>query len=178
MRIYFGTSGLIRDIKHSPVTATSHKSESVDVYSDFDTTGDVVSITMRRADGTSLGPYEMAPVLTPEGALDHYTYLLTSDDTAIMGALEMTVRFTIYAMDPDYGVMVPVKTKTAGMATVFISEAVSGDNPTILNIQIRLTNMETEIQEIKMDLVACDEITLSETDPGPKPAGHLWFKIV
>jgi len=179
MKIYFGNNGLIRDIKHSPVNATSHKSETVDVYSDFDPTEYVVSVTLRRADGVTLGPYEMVPVVKPEDStIDYYTYPLTSDDTAIMGALEITVRYTIYALDPDLGEMVPVKIKTGGMATVFIFEAVSGENNSILNIQIRLTNLESDVEEIKTQLNACDEVTLSETEPGPKPAGHLWFKIL
>lgn len=108
MKIYFGESGMIRDVTHLVEGADI----PIDVYSDIDPTGYAVSLTLRRADGAVCGPYEMKQVLNSKGKIDHHTYQLTSSDTAITGELEITIKFKSLQksvfVDPDFLDMVRV----------------------------------------------------------------------
>jgi len=177
MKVYFNTQGRIRRLVPEDSTVQGdHNASEVEAFADFDLTQYFATITLKRSDGVVLGPFQMTPVLEDgTTTIIGHTYLLTSTDTASSGALEITVKYDIYQYDAELNETIPVYTKATGMIVAQIDRAVVGQDNTIINIQYRLLALEKDVAAMQ---VAYDEITVSATEPTPKPAGHIWFKIL
>ncbi len=93
MKVYFNEKGHIKNVVYDNITATSHISEKIEVYADFDTSAYTVTIDILRADGMRLGRYPMLPVVENDEV--HHEYVFTKDDVAMPGPVQMTTRYEI-----------------------------------------------------------------------------------
>lgn len=177
MKVYFNEKGRIRRfIPVEDTTQGDHNASKVEAFADFDLSQYFATIALKRPDGVILGPFQMTPVLEDgTGTILNHEYLLTSDDTACAGALEMTVKYDIYQYDAELNETIPVYTKATGMIVAQIDRAVVGQDNTIVNIQYRLLALEKDVAEMQL---AYDEITVSDQAPVGKASGHVWFKII
>ncbi|HPX84625.1 MAG TPA: hypothetical protein PLR16_05040 [Bacilli bacterium] len=180
MKIYFDEKGRIRPptIPDGSITQGDHNAIKIEAYADFDVSPYFVSITLQRADGVVLGPYAMTPIASLGGGLVAYhEYYLQSTDTAVAGALGMTIRYEVYQQDPDTSELVPTYSKATGKIVANIGQAVTGGDNVILNIQYRISQLEKDVMDLEAAEGRYDQITVSTEEPVNKPTNHIWFKI-
>lgn len=178
MKIYFNENGHITNLIRSAAVATSHLVDFIDCYASFDISQFIPNITIRRPDKVVFGPFNMDPVLNAEGAIDFYRHALTSDETAVSGEIEITIRFEKYEYDEELQTSLPVVTKTMAMAAMPIYKAVSNENRTILSLQIQIRELEQQIVNIIQNFQNMDQIVVTEGEEPENPTENLiWFNV-
>ena len=175
MKIYFDTKGHIKAKTYDDtVVATSHLADKIEVYADFNVEPFIVSVTLKRADGITLGPYPMLPVV--DGEAVHHEYKLTKDDTLVPGPLQITIRYEIYAPG-EGGEEELVYSKPTAMISAYVYEAVGGEDNRLVVIDSRLSRLEKRVKEIETT-GGFKEIEISRTEPEDKTKDKLWLKIL
>ena len=123
MRVYYDDKGNIKDLKHLKAIASSHNVDLIEIYCEFDTSFYNANISFTRPDGMTLGPYPLLPK-TDENGKTHHTYLLESRETEIVGSLQCTPRFEVYAYDEELEDYVVNYSKPCGLFVIPIYDAV------------------------------------------------------
>lgn len=175
MKVFFDEKGRIKSKTYdADIVATSHLSDKIEAYADFDVATYTVSITLKRADGLSLGPYPMLAISDNDAI--HHEYKLTKEDTLVPGPLQITIRYEIYALD-EYGELELVHSKPTAMITAYIYEAVSSEDNKYVVINSRIDKLEEKIEKLETT-GGYKEIEISRTEPEDKTKDKLWLKIL
>ena len=146
MIIYFDERGRIKDFKKtSDVIATSKNVDIIDVYADFDASPYDVSITLKRADSVILGPYNMLPKTDVNG-ITYHSYSLNDTDTAVVGPLQISIRYEIYQFDDVIGEFLPTMVKAMALVSVYVNDAVKGGGDRFALITNKINNLEKMIK--------------------------------
>lgn len=172
MIVRFDKNRNIKNFTPAKIFATEKKASRLNIYADFDIADKEASILLRRADGVILGPYATYPGIDEQEQNYFYYDFDNKEDLAVVGPLEITVRFTIYRYDETMDEIMPVQLSPCAMITTYVYNAVGVGTPDIENYEVLYRQMR-DLQ------IAFNQyrIIVDETEPVDKKKGILWMQI-
>ena len=198
VKLYYDNRARIKEVVRPPIFATSKKVDKIEAYTDFDSSNYEVSIAFKRADGIVLGAYPMKPILGEDDKVYH-SYDLDYDDTRVHGALQLTIRYEKWVVDPITGDMELVSSMPASMTEVYIYESID-DAKDKLSLMVReLNELKSRVKDVedgsvhqeaiealeeRIDLLESEigeagtQIIFSTVEPEEKKQNTIWAKII
>lgn len=176
MTVYFDAHRRIKAFIPVPIFATEKNATRLEIYADFNVAGKDASVSLRRSDGIELGPYATEPA-TDKAGRDYFYYDFDkTDDLAVAGPLQITVRYTDFLFDEELGEMLPVSSVPCAMLMTHVYDAVGAttvDNLAILYRKIR--EIQSNIDD--MELTVDGSVWIGDTPPEDYSQYRVWFDI-